>query len=209
MLKNIVGIIFGLFIFIYPNQSTETSIIKHISLEEVQTFIIKQQKKKNISEYKRFTNLLGFMESTNRYHAVSSSGSYLGRYQFGDLALTDIGMTNIDDDIFLRSSYLQELALYRKLNKNKFYLSKYIYHYEGLTLTNGITVTESGILASAHLLGAYTVKRYLDNNGRIEFYDGNNTALSKYMEEFQGINFNLNKTIKNYIEENYDDPRNI
>lgn len=209
MLKHIGALILFLIIALIPKYSMNGTIEEPILLHDIERHVEIKLQQQNISEYKRFKNKLGFLESTNRYHVVSPSGSYMGRYQFGHLALTDIDMGHYNPNDFIQSKYLQEIALFKKLKRNELYLSSYIEHYDGHILSNGIQVTKSGILASAHLLGANTVKKYLFNDGTIEFRDGNHTPLSLYMEEFSGINFNLNKTIKTYIEENYDHSRYI
>jgi hypothetical protein len=50
------------------------------------------------------------------------------------------------------------------LSKNKWILQDIIKKYDG-KVVSGIVVTESGILAAAHLGGAGSVKRYFKNNG--------------------------------------------
>lgn len=192
-----------------PRYSMNGIVDDEISLHDVEEHIQLKLKQKNIDKYKDFTYKLGFLESRNRYHVISASGSYMGKYQFGYLALSDIDMAHYPRDDFIYSEYLQEIALFKKLKRNEIYLSSHIKYYEGKVLSNGVKITKSGILAGAHLLGAYTVKKYISNNGRVEYYDGNGTALSTYIKEFSNMKFELNKTIKKYIEENYDDPRNI
>jgi hypothetical protein len=51
-------------------------------------------------------------------------------------------------------------------------------------VVSGIVVTESGILAAAHLGGAGSVKRYFKNNG--EIYQGCIRDFNSYMEAFGG-----------------------
>jgi hypothetical protein len=47
-------------------------------------------------------------------------------------------------------------------------------------------VTESGILAAAHLGGAGSVKRYFKNNGEKYIKDAYGTSIRSYMEAFGG-----------------------
>ena len=51
---------------------------------------------------------------------------------------------------------------------------------------NGIKITESGILAAAHLAGAGNVKKYLRSFGKFEFKDGFGTSINSYMKKFGG-----------------------
>jgi hypothetical protein len=71
---------------------------------------------------------------------------------------------------------------------NKKILQKYIDKWEGKTI-NGNEITESGILAAAHLAGPGNVKRFL-RNGK-EFRDGNGTKLTSYLTQFSGYKLNL------------------
>ena len=70
-----------------------------------------------------------------------------------------------------------------KLNKKL--LCDLIGKYEGKTL-NSIYITQSGLLAAAHLGGAGNVKDFLESGGLIIFKDGNGTPITKYMKHFSG-----------------------
>ena len=50
-------------------------------------------------------------------------------------------------------------------------------------------VTKSGMLAAAHLAGAYGVKKYFASNGRFNPKDACGTSLEKYLLLFSGYNF--------------------
>jgi len=50
----------------------------------------------------------------------------------------------------------------------------------------GIKVTESGILAAAHLAGPGNVKRYLRSGGTFAFADAYGTTIKDYMKKFSG-----------------------
>jgi hypothetical protein len=51
---------------------------------------------------------------------------------------------------------------------------------------NGIRITESGILAAAHLAGAGSVKKYLRSNGVDNFTDAYGTNIEHYLKKFAG-----------------------
>lgn len=97
-----------------------------------------------------FKEALAFKESQGKYTLINSLG-YMGKYQFGRAALRAIGIN--DNSEFLNNPRLQEKAFKALLAKNKWILRKEIQEYDGKTV-NGIEITESGILAAAHLGGA-------------------------------------------------------
>ncbi len=53
---------------------------------------------------------------------------------------------------------------------------------------DGVHITESGILAAAHLAGAKNVKKYLRSNGTYKFNDAFGTSIKDYMSKFGGYN---------------------
>ena len=138
-------------------------------------------------ELEKFLDAIGHRESTNRYDVVNPWG-YMGRYQFGKCTLKGLGF-NVSKKEFLSNPELQEEAMMALLNHNKEKLQKYIDVFDGKTI-NGIYITESGILAAAHLGGQGSVKRYF-KNGKV-FRDGNGTKITSYMDKFSGYDIALN-----------------
>jgi len=152
----------------------------------------KQFIKDSIEDYHRFElehflNAIGHRESTNRYDVVNKWG-YMGRYQFGKSTLKGLGY-DVSKKEFLSNPELQEEAMLSLLKHNKEKLQKYIDVFDGKTI-NGIYITESGILAAAHLGGQGSVKRYF-RNGKV-FKDGNGTKITSYMDKFSGYDIILN-----------------
>lgn len=129
-----------------------------------------------------FKEAVAFKESQGQYNLVNSYG-YMGKYQFGGSALRAIGITNKTN--FLKNPQLQEKAFNALLSKNKSILKDEIQRYEGKFVA-GIEVTESGILAAAHLLGAGSVKKFLRNNGDVKIVDGYGTSLRSYLKRYSG-----------------------
>ena len=125
-----------------------------------------------------FKNTLGFVESTNDYKKVNKWG-YLGRYQFSKRTLKGLGY-KISKKDFLNSPRIQDEALVCLLKHNKIVLQDYIEKYND-TYVNDIHITESGILAAAHLLGPRAVKLYLKSNGKRIKKDGLGTSIEKYL----------------------------
>lgn len=134
-----------------------------------------------------FLEAVGMRESSNNYKAVNQFG-YLGKYQFGRETLNGLGYSNISNREFLRSPDLQEQAMEDLLVHNKKILRRYIEQYEGKVI-NGIYITESGILAAAHLAGAGNVKRFFRKG--YEFKDGNGTKMTSYMKKFSNYQLDI------------------
>jgi len=133
-----------------------------------------------------FLNAIGYQESRNRYNIVNRYG-YMGRYQFGKSTLKTLKI-KVSRKKFLKDTLLQEEAMLKLLLHNKKRLQKYINKYQG-QVVHGILVTESGLLAAAHLGGQGSVKKWF-RNGRVR-KDGNGVKITYYMVQFGGYNLDL------------------
>jgi len=140
-----------------------------------------------VKNHSTFLDAIGFRESSNNYKAVNRFG-YLGKYQFGRKTLNAIGFKDISNREFLANPSIQEEAMLVLLKRNKHTLRREIKKYVGKTI-NGIYITESGILAAAHLGGAGNVKKFF-RNGK-NFADGNGTKMTSYMKRFAGYQLNI------------------
>ncbi|WP_338407577.1 peptidoglycan-binding protein LysM [uncultured Flavobacterium sp.] len=144
-----------------------------------------------------YKEAIGLKESQGKYKKTNSLG-YMGKYQFGIETLKSVGIH--DSILFLNSPKMQEKAFVALLAKNKWKLKYEIERYEGIIM-NGILITESGILAAAHLGGAGSVKKYLRNNGERYYRDAYGTSIRSYMRSFGGydtsfIVANINAKVK-------------
>ena len=133
-----------------------------------------------IKDYNKFLFDIGMRESTNNYKAVNQFG-YLGKYQFGRATLNSLGYKEISNKEFLSSPSLQEKAMNDLLLHNKKILRRFIEKYDGQVI-NKVLVTESGILAAAHLAGPGNVKKWFRKG--VEFKDGNGTKMTSYLKQF-------------------------
>ena len=138
-------------------------------------------------ELENFLDAVGFRESSNDY-TVTNKWGYMGKYQFGRSTLKGLGY-KVTKKEFLNNPQLQEEAMMALLLHNKEKLQKYIDVFDGQTI-NGMYISESGILAAAHLGGQGSVKRYF-KNGKV-FKDGNGTKITSYMDKFSGYDIKLN-----------------
>ena len=134
-----------------------------------------------------FLDAIGFRESGNRYHIVNRFG-YMGKYQFGKATLKTIKIKTTKEE-FLNNPELQEEAMLRLLKYNKRKLQKFIDEYDG-KIVHGILVTESGLLAAAHLGGQGSVKKWF-RSGK-DRQDGNGVKITSYMTKFSGYQLDLN-----------------
>lgn len=139
-----------------------------------------------IDQTNLFLNAIGNYESGNRYKITNRFG-YMGKYQFGRSTLKGLGY-NVTRKEFLNSPVLQEQAMLDLLSHNKKILQTYIDYWEGKTVY-GKVITESGILAAAHLAGPGNVKKFLRKGEN--FKDGNGTKLTTYLTHFSGYKLNL------------------
>jgi hypothetical protein len=127
-----------------------------------------------------FKEAIAFKESQGQYKLINSFG-YMGKYQFGTDALNAIGINN--KTAFLNNPQLQEKAFTALLAKNKWELQDEILKYNG-KIVSGIKMTESGMLAAAHLLGAGSVKKFLRHDGNKRITDGYGTSLRSYLKKY-------------------------
>ena len=152
-----------------------------------------------INDFVGFKNFLGFFESGSNYNKVNRFG-YLGKYQFGKGTLKIYGVSNINE--FKNNPALQEKVFLMNVMRNKWILRREISWYSNRYL-NGIYVSESGIIAAAHLSGPGNVKKFLRSHcdQNLDKEDANGTSISDYMKIFKNYSLEnipaVRKPIKN------------
>jgi hypothetical protein len=139
-----------------------------------------------VDEIKLYLEHIGNRESGGNYLIVNSYG-YMGKYQFSPKTLRGLGI-NVNRKDFLSNPILQDSAMVALLIHNRELLEKYINLYDG-SYMGGNLITESGILAAAHLIGPRRTKILLKDG--IDSYDGYGTPVSSYLKEFSGYSLNL------------------
>nr|WP_299388838.1 hypothetical protein [Allomuricauda sp.] len=135
------------------------------------------------SAFNGFKEALAFKESQGRYDVINTLG-YLGKYQFGEGTLKLLGV--YDANGFLQDPVLQERVFEANVARNKWILRRYIKLYNGKRI-RGTVITESGMLAAAHLAGAGNVKKYLRSYGKNDVADAYGSSISYYMGKFSGF----------------------
>ena len=158
--------------------------------------------------YADFLTALGQNESGNNYEFVSTLG-YLGRYQFGEEALKAIGFYDGDSTaaIDFTGSWTTAAAGYGVFDKTEFLASSAaqdaaasawflkigadlnsldLGRFDGQTI-DGATVSTSGLLAGAHLVGVWALQDFLQSGGAVDTVDGYGTPVSQYVRKFGGF----------------------
>lgn len=174
-------------------------------VEEVKTYLLDEVEVVGVSKtFGKFLDSLKFKESSNNWKVVNKYG-YMGLYQIGKEALKDISNKTNDKELkgihnrVTASEFrenpnifppdLQEKAFIQLLKNNKHYLRRFT-KYIGKTI-GGIKVTESGMLAAAHLVGNGSVKQFLKSEGKIDKTDANGVPCSHYLKYFSGYNVDI------------------
>ena len=165
-------------VFMMAFKSYRASLIPVIEIETKSIVLIPKLEIK-LTGHQQFLDAIGHRESGNRYNIVNKYG-YMGKYQFGKATLKGLGI-KVSNEEFINSPELQEKAMQLLLEHNKKKLKRYIKKYEG-TIVHGVYITESGILAAAHLGGQGNVRKFFRNG--YEFKDGFGTNITSYMELF-------------------------
>lgn len=137
--------------------------------------------------FQGFKEALAFKESRGDYFSVNTLG-YLGKYQFGAETLKLLGIYTPNQ--FLYNPELQEKAFLANAERNKWVLRKDIKRFEG-KLISGIEITESGILAAAHLAGPGSVKKFLRSYGGNNSSDAYGATVKAYMKKFSGYDTSM------------------
>jgi len=145
------------------------------------------------SSFVGFKEALAFNESQGDYFTINTLG-YLGKYQFGIGTLQLVGVYNATR--FLNDPRLQEKVFRTNIARNKWILRKDIRRYVGKRI-RGIEISESGILAAAHLAGPGNVMKYLRTYGKLDVKDAYGTSLSDYLKKFSGYDISSITAIKN------------
>jgi hypothetical protein len=160
--------------------------LKPLPIKTIPVEIVRESFELVQPSHQQFLEAIGHRESSNNYSVVNEFG-YMGKYQFGKATLKGLGI-NVTKEEFINDPKLQEKAMHMLLSHNKKKLKRYIKKYEG-QIIHGVLITESGVLAAAHLAGQGNVRKFLKNG--FVFKDGNGTKMTSYMKQFGGYILNL------------------
>lgn len=159
---------------------------------------VRRKTQENNKTLKHFLKDIAERESSGNYKEINTLG-YIGKYQFGKLALKDVGLDKkVDTDRFKKNpkiwpEHKQDEAMVELMRKNLGYLGEYV-KFNGKNV-GGIKITISGLLAGSHLLGTKNVKKFLDSDGKYDPKDGYGTKMSEYLKKFSG--YTIDETMLN------------
>ncbi len=143
------------------------------------------------SDYGSFLGVLQARESSGNQYAKTPTGTFIGLYQMGPGALKDTGYKNAkgqwtgknginSEADFLANADVQTQAVTEYHKKLQGYLrAEGAYQYIGQEV-NGVVVTESGLIAASHLVGAGGVSQWMKTG--VMPQDGNGTKALEYMK---------------------------
>ncbi len=189
-------LVFFLFLFIWVAHSyspeldynQKWEINTKLDKEHVGNCITKLERENKKLRLELFKKDLAFRESTNNWRKWNRFG-YMGKYQFGTQALEMTGYSHVTFKAFIRNPNVfpevdQEKAMDSLMSFNRYVLRNYMKEYLGEKISK-VRVTETGLLAAAHLSGPTNVKRFLDSNGKFDPKDSFGTKLSDYLKGFE------------------------
>ena len=147
-----------------------------------------------------FFTALGQRESDNNPRKINRFG-YIGKYQFGEEALTALGYYKKDgsrkndwrgewtgkDGIyskedFLNSPLIQDKAVKELSDLNWQMACNNRLHYSLGATRSGVRVTKAGIIAGMHLKGGRSVINFVNHSQNS--YDAFGTGVKDYMQKF-------------------------
>lgn len=134
----------------------------------------------------KFLNVISKRESRGRSDVVSKNG-HLGKYQFSSKTLEWIGF-EVGIDEFLKSPKMQDDAMIKYLKVNKKILRRIIKKWDKRYI-NENQITESGILAAAHLVGPGGVIDFF--NKGIMVTDSSGVKITDYLFKYSGYDLGL------------------
>ena len=131
-----------------------------------------------------FMRTISKLESRQNYKI--SKGQYWGAFQLGDAARKEVGLGNMDKETFLNDSIIQIWAMNKYMQKNFGYIKGIIIKYKipvkgGVLIGNNL-VTQSGLLAASHLVGARATSEWIRNGATNAPVDGNGVPCTKYLQ---------------------------
>lgn len=157
--------------------------------------------------FAKFKQALRQRESTDDYQEINHLG-YAGAYQFGELALIDLGYYTRDgtgandwnpanftgkDGInsiqdFLNNPGVQDAAADAWFKLLWRYIRNRDLEFYNKQTLNGVELSITGMIGGAHLVGVGGLETFLDSGGTIVPSDGNGTPITEYLNLFRNYN---------------------
>jgi len=152
-----------------------------------------------------FLIALKMVESGGDYQVVNTL-DFLGAYQFGEAALTDLGYVRYDGDAydnnygggwtgkngirsksaFLNNERVQDKAAQEWMRLMWSYIKLERIDNYAWEQVGDVELTTSGMLAAAHLLGAGALREFIESDGKANLRDPYGTPIVQYIDNFGG-----------------------
>ena len=148
-------------------------------------------------KFRVFADSLATIISNKKYDTIFENGS-LGKYAIGNMCLKDLGFspTKKFRENFLKDTLLQEESFRVICMINKYRMRNYIDKYNG-NVYNNVSISESGLLAGAHIIGATTLKSWFAN-------DYKNDEMVEVIKKMNGFNLDYIVPAHTYKIDDYD-----
>lgn len=166
-----------------------TSTASHSKTQKIAVKVKKRKVSRRQGDLRAFMNRMAKIESDNNPRATNRYGM-LGKYQFSPRTLRKMGVVVSRED-YLSNEELQDSTMIMYLRENNRILRRIIQKYDG-TVYQGVPITRSGILASAHLVGHGGVWSFFSPD-KYDYAtsDANGTSVGLYMKRFANYNLEL------------------
>ena len=169
--------------FFYEQPSIEHTINAVISLDT----IVPSRPLTDRGDLSLFMYRMALRESDNTPTVVNYLG-YMGKYQFGPRTLWALGEEfKVTRATFLNTEILQDRAMVQYMRDNRTMIADLTDRFDGKWY-QGIYITESGLLAGAHLVGSYGLRAWLEGTGGIRIIDAKGTHVRDYVRMFSKYN---------------------
>lgn len=186
MKKILTTFVFLILVGINFSFSTRT-LDTYQKLDKVTIINIEKEKPKGSDKYKVLLDKLAKSESEHDWKIINTVGCF-GKYQFKESTLKDLGYTitlkQFKENPECFNEEMQEEAALKLIETNRKILRSIIEKHQGSTI-NGIYITETGILAAAHLAGPTGVQNYFNESKNAT--DKYGTSVETYLNKFSII----------------------
>jgi len=192
--RNIIRLALIPIILVTLSTSTGSKVRKMEKLVSAEPIIVTEPAPETQGDLYVFLEAVAQRESNNNAHVVNRIGM-LGKYQFSPKTLWSLGAQfKVTKDQFLGNVALQDSAMVQYLKDNRQILWDIIVQYDGKWY-EGIYITESGLLAGAHLVGPHGLRAFFDPDYTVRrgdrtihprTKDGNGINVSEYIQKFSG-----------------------
>lgn len=135
-----------------------------------------------------FKKRIAKIESYNSWNPAGCKKSqFWGKYQIGQSVRQQLGIFGISRHAFVKDTVLQEASMDILMKLNRIAMGRHIRKYHGQTV-NGYYLTESGLLAMAHHMGATAIMNWLDHGCVDVLMDGNKKLSTDYLSVCANLN---------------------